>query len=49
MKKAAASSILVAVMLLGVAVMAEAQQPKIYRVGVITARGTRRLTDCGWD
>ena len=39
MKKAAVPSILVAVVLLAVGVTAEAQQPKIYRVGVITAGG----------
>jgi putative tryptophan/tyrosine transport system substrate-binding protein len=39
MKKAAAPSILVVVVLLAVAVVSEAQQPKIYRVGVITAGG----------
>src|SRR4030095_10824697 len=39
MKKAAASSIMVAVMLLAVSVMAEAQQPKSYRIGVITGGG----------
>jgi len=35
MKKAARQAILVAVMLLAVAVIAEAQQPKVYRVGVL--------------
>jgi ABC-type uncharacterized transport system substrate-binding protein len=39
MKKAAVPSILVAVVLLAVAVIAEAQQPKVYRVGVVTAGG----------
>src|SRR4030095_13516541 len=45
MKRAAASSILVSVMLLAVAVMAEAQQPtKVPRIGYVT--GTREPT---WD
>ena len=39
MKKARWASILVAVVLLAVAVIAEAQQPKVYRVGVVTAGG----------
>jgi putative ABC transport system substrate-binding protein len=40
MKKAAVPSILVAVVLLAVAVIAEAQQPaKVYRVGVLGAPG----------
>jgi len=39
MKKAGVSSILIAVVVLAVAVKAEAQQPKIYRIGVITAGG----------
>jgi putative tryptophan/tyrosine transport system substrate-binding protein len=39
MKKAAVPSILVAAVLVAVAVIAEAQQPKIYRIGVITAGG----------
>jgi putative tryptophan/tyrosine transport system substrate-binding protein len=39
MKKAAVRSILVAVVLLAIAVIAEAQQPKVYGVGVITAGG----------
>jgi putative ABC transport system substrate-binding protein len=39
MKKAAVPSIVVAVVLLAVGVIAEAQQPKVYRVGVITAGG----------
>ena len=45
MKRAAASSILVSVMLLAVAVVAEAQQPtKVPRIGYVT--GTREPT---WD
>ena len=39
MKKAAVPSILVAVVLLALGVIAEAQQPKVYRVGVITVGG----------
>ena len=35
MKRVAVPSILAAVMLLAVAVLAEAQQPKVYRVGVL--------------
>jgi putative ABC transport system substrate-binding protein len=39
MKRAGWSSILVAVVMLAVAVLADAQQPKVYRVGVVTAGG----------
>jgi putative ABC transport system substrate-binding protein len=39
MKKAGVSSILIAVTLLALGVIAEAQQPKVYRVGVITVGG----------
>ena len=39
MKKAAALSILVVVILLALAVKAEAQQAKVYRVGVILQGG----------
>jgi putative tryptophan/tyrosine transport system substrate-binding protein len=39
MKKAAVPSILVAVVLLALGVTADAQQPKVYRVGVITVGG----------
>src|SRR5262245_61117211 len=39
MRKAARPAILVAVMLLAVAVIVEAQQPKAYRIGVITGGG----------
>jgi putative ABC transport system substrate-binding protein len=38
-KKAGVSSILIAVTLLALGVIAEAQQPKVYRVGVITVGG----------
>ncbi len=37
MKKAAATSILFAVMLLAVAMIAEAQQPKVYRIGYLSS------------
>ena len=39
MKKAAVPSILIAAILLAVAVLADAQQAKLYRIGVVTAGG----------
>jgi putative ABC transport system substrate-binding protein len=46
MKRAAVPSILVVVVLLGVGVIAEAQQPRMYKIGELTARpGLRRPSE----
>ena len=46
MKKAAVPSILVVVVLLALGVIAEAQQPRMYKIGELTARpGLRRPSE----